>query len=624
MRSVRLASAALALAALAMPATGWARPPWPPATGPGHLFVHFGEEHWNDADGLTLLPKVVTDSVRYRPDLVTMSGDKDNDGTIEQLTKWREIMSAYDRAGIPYFASVGNHDRKAPPGVPPGVSPAADLSNYERVFASRPYPFGDARPYRNALLSPRSRPADDPPGAASHYYVDSGRVRWIFIDNSCWGIVNCDPLQNPAEGGDDSQYDFLERRAGEASRQGKLVFVVMHMPTRDPRDQSYADPTSVNHTMGKGTSPDNMEFEDRIDRLGVDGVFVAHIKGQFLYRGRGGVPYYIDGGAGGELYTTGPVGVDHGYWHGYRLVRAAGRRITTDSVPIFVRNGITIRGPSRLGPGRVTRFEAFGRQPVFNDPAKVPALELRDPDPVPKQSALSLAAILRQGAAFFAPPLLLLLLGLLRTVQRRRLALAAPALAGLALAGLAAVALAQRSEPTSTPKDALPNPARIWTTANRFVLAPVPSASEDRRRDPGTQTHDGAFRARCPGNTRIVIRSGFESRSASVRVPSRPGRIVRSLRVARGARRAGVRRRVARLRLAQPAEVMVRIRRRGRTLRTLRRGCYSSNRRLSFSWDGRLRRHGKLRRARRGRYRVEIRVRSDRPVFRRSRLIRLR
>ena len=78
----------------------------------------------------------------------------------------------------------------------------------------------------------------------------------------------------------------------------------------------------------------------------MDGVFVGHIKGQFLYRGRGNVPYYIDGGAGGELYTEGPVGADHGYWHGFRLVRVANGRVTTDTVPIFVKNGIRLEGPS--------------------------------------------------------------------------------------------------------------------------------------------------------------------------------------------------------------------------------------------------------------------------------------
>ena len=58
-------------------------------TGAGHLFVHYGEEHWNDDDGLTLLPKIVEESRRYKPALVTMSGDKDNDGTVDQLTMWR-------------------------------------------------------------------------------------------------------------------------------------------------------------------------------------------------------------------------------------------------------------------------------------------------------------------------------------------------------------------------------------------------------------------------------------------------------------------------------------------------------------------------------------------------------
>src|SRR5918995_6690061 len=100
---IRVATCAL-LAALALAAPASAdTTPWPPLQGPGQLFVHIGEEHWNDADGLTLLPKVVEDSARYKPDAVTMSGDKDNDGEVAQLEKWRDIMAVYDRAGIPYF-----------------------------------------------------------------------------------------------------------------------------------------------------------------------------------------------------------------------------------------------------------------------------------------------------------------------------------------------------------------------------------------------------------------------------------------------------------------------------------------------------------------------------------------
>jgi 3',5'-cyclic AMP phosphodiesterase CpdA len=86
------------------------------------LFVHFGEEHWNDDDSDLTLPKVVADSARYRPDLVTTSGDKANDGTVDQLARWKEIMSRYDRAGVPYLAGIGNHDRESPPGVLPGTA----------------------------------------------------------------------------------------------------------------------------------------------------------------------------------------------------------------------------------------------------------------------------------------------------------------------------------------------------------------------------------------------------------------------------------------------------------------------------------------------------------------------
>ncbi|MBI5106096.1 MAG: metallophosphoesterase, partial [Solirubrobacterales bacterium] len=374
--------------------------PWPPAGGPGTLFAHFGEEHVNDADGATILPKVVEEVARYRPALVTTSGDKANDGEPDQLGAWQAVMDAFDRAGVPYLAGVGNHDRNAPPGVPGGTiglfggTTPDSLDPYKSVFAGRPYPMGDAPPYRRAPFAPLQRPADDPAGAAGTYAVDVGPARWIFLDNSCWSLTGCDPYQARADGSSGTQFDFLRAKAAEAQRDGRAAFVVMHMPTRDPRDQSYTDTTARQHVMGKGATTDNDTFERIAQETGVDGVFVGHIKGQFQYEGRGGVPYFIDGGAGGELYTTGPVGTDHGYWHGFRLLRADGGRIrSTDVVPVFVPGSIRIEGPQRLAPGDAARFAAFGRQPVFKDTAKVEALELRDPDPIPKASGGAGAAV---------------------------------------------------------------------------------------------------------------------------------------------------------------------------------------------------------------------------------------
>lgn len=616
--------------------------PWPPATGPGQLFVHFGEEHYNDDDGGTLFPKVVEESARYRPELVTTSGDKDNDGTVEQLSAWKRIMATYDREKVPYLPGIGNHDRTTPPGTPPGtaglLTPGVQGSivNYKEIFKDRPYPFGDGAPYPS--IGP-ARPAGEPAGASTHYFADVGNVRWIFLDNSCWGLTDCDSVQSPAfpdAQGNATQLGFLERTAGEARDQGKTSFVVMHMPTRDPRDQSYIDPTTFNHTMGKGNlgtgAPDNERFELIAERTGVDGVFLGHIKGQFLYRGRGNVPYFIDGGGGGELYTEGPIGTDHGYWHGFRLVRVNEGSVTTDMVPIFVPDGIRIEGTDQLRPGDTSRFQAFGKQPVFNDPAKVEALELRDPDPVRPANASSMATVgeLLRGGGWVTLPLILLSLGaliataLLSGPRRLGLALGCAAI-GITVTGTAGMAMAQRSAPTTTPTESLPVPARIFATSDPLVLAPVASSSEDPRRDARTQTEDGVFRARCAGSARVRITSGFESSARTVTVPSGRGRVVRGARVPRvRGLRPGRRRTVARVNLAQPAVLIVRIRRGKRIVRTLRRACLQpGSKALRVTWDGRVKRRGRLRAARPGRYTVRLVLRSDRKAVRRTGRVRV-
>jgi len=395
--------------------------PWPPASGPGQLFVHFGEEHFNDDD--------------------------------------------------------------------------------RQIFADRPFPFGDGANYEG--IGP-ARTAADPPGASSHYVADIGRVRWIFLDNSCWGLTDCDSTQSPAfpdEQGNTSQLGFLERNAAEARDAGLTVFVVMHMPTRDPRDQSYIDPTTFTHVMGKNSpvapgTPDNERFEAVAERTGVDGVFLGHIKGQFVYRGRGDVPYYIDGGAGGELYTEGPVGTDHGYWHGFRLVRVDGGKVTTDTVPIFVPGGIRLEGADSVRPAERSLYRAFGREPVFNDPAKVEALELRDPDPVRPVQGGGMGAVggfVRDGGWAFVPVILLMLGGLMITPTalprpRRRTVMMACAATGAGVIGTAGMSLASRPRPP---------PPRSRASRLRPGSSPPPTRSCSRPW-PRRPTIRGATRAPRP------------------------------------------------------------------------------------------------------------------------------
>lgn len=501
-RGILASAACLALGA----GSAAAAPPdrWPPVKGSGDVFVHFGEEHLDDDDGATIFPKIVADSIQWSPAYVVTSADKTSNGTEENLLAWKEVMSAYDRAGIPYFAAVGNHDRAALPGFPNGVSPLSPLGPYPSVFADRPYPFGDAAP--PAGFSPAARPAEDPAGASSHYAFDYGNVRWLVLDNSCFEFSVCDRSQNPPFEDGETTFGFLQQQAAEAEKAGKLVFVNLHIPTQDPRP-GHTQPTPQPHTLGEGTSTENGRFEDAAAAAGIDGVFAGHIKGQWIYEAQK-VPYFTDGGAGGEVYVgdAEEVGVDYGYWHGFRLLRVTGNNVVTDAVPIFVPGGITVTEPKRAAIGDEVQMEAFGRQPTEIGP-KVEKLQLRSPDPKRPNFAN------------------------------------------------------------------LPEPARIWTTSNRFVAAPVAVSDDDPRRNRKTQTKGGKFKALCPGRTKITITSGVESASRVLRVAGAKGRVVRSITARSG--------RVA-VRLDQPAVVNVAVRE-GKRFRRVRRTCFAGGKRPQFT-----------------------------------------
>ena len=452
-------AAVLPLLVPASAAGARAKEPWPPIPKRGLFFTHYGEEHIDDADGIRILPRVVRDTARYRPDVVTMSADKASDNSVENLSAWKQVMTPYDRRGIPYYAAVGNHDR-SPEGTE-GVGSAfggGSIENYMQIFADRPYPFGDGPPVRARGFAPTRRPATDPPGASTHYALEVGPARFIFLDNSCFSFINCDPYQNPPLGdgeGAESQLDFMRSQALLANRSKQLAFVVMHMPTRDPRP-GHTQPTPGPHTMGEGSSPENETFEDAAFASGIDGVFAGHIKGQWIYSAQN-VGYFIDGGAGGEVYV-GPgeeTGVDSGYWHGYRLASVRGSRIrTTDTVPVVSDAGISLEGPTELETGSNARFNATAHQPTEEGP-KV-ELALRDP-----------------------------------------------------------------SEDAPNVRN-LPTPARIWTTSRRRVLRPIAAEKDDFRRDERTQTISGRFHARCPGTARLTITSGWERRSMRVQVRAGP------------------------------------------------------------------------------------------------------
>ncbi len=521
-----------------------AKNPWPPVPEKGTFYIHYGEEHPDDADGPRIFSQVIRETARYRPSLVTTSGDKGDDNAVESLMRWKQMMELYDRKGIPYFAAVGNHDRS--PEGSSGIGSAfngGSIANYLDIFADRPFPFGDAAPPSDPRFSPSTRPAADPAGASTHYAFEYGPVRYVVLDNSCFSFTTCDSYQTPAFAPGEDTYSFLAAEAATAEASGDLLFVVMHMPTQDDRP-GHTEPTPSAHTMGEGSAPDNAAFEQAATAAGVDAVLLGHVKGQFEYVA-GGVPYYTDGGAGGEVYVGDgeETGVDYGYWHGYRLITVRKGKIAhTDTVPVFEPGGITVDGPAMLGTGEIGQFSAIGRQPTQNGPA-VESLALREPDP---------------------------------------------------------------SRPNASK---LPTPARIWRSGDPLVLAPVAEQRDDPRRNRLHETVSGRFRARCPGETTVKVKSGWEQQGFPVIVPSAEGPLVRSIDGGAHLRR-GERTTVARVRLAQDARVLVRIRAAGRTIRRLVYRCQRAGRTLTAAWDG-TRSNGSA--VSPGRYRVAVRVLSERP-----------
>jgi hypothetical protein len=103
----------------------------------------------------------------------------------------------------------------------------------------------------------------------------------------------------------------------------------------------------------------------------------------------------------------------------------------------------------------------------------------------------------------------------------------------------------------------------------------------------------------------VQVTSGWEAQRKRVVSTSARGKIVRRVRAGR----------TTRVKLAQPAVVVVRVKRGRRTVATLADRCVA--RKLKVRWNGRDRKG----RARHGRFRVRVAVKSDRkPVIRRQKI----
>jgi hypothetical protein len=454
-------------------------------------FVHVGENHHNEHGGPVVNGEIFRQTNLYEAAFFATSADMATTGNLAELGSFkdyitrgfspvcpasRNVTPCQTPIAVPWFHSMGNHDR-GPLAGPGGV---ASYTNgvFRDLFADQNGPFGDG-----PVPAGFSGSAADGPGASTHYWVDHGSVRLIVLDNSCHSFTTCDAFtleeqaclaagqvacprigqQPPVGPGYEhvSQLAFLAEAAAEATAAGKLVFVMMHQPSRDPRFPLNVDPISVNHTMNKGATDDNAALEAIAVATGVDGLLFGHIKGNNIYDALG-VPAYIDGGGGGRPYALDTWTVDFGAYYGYRLFRIDGAAIEgTWLVPILKSIAITSNGApvgSITAPvGTTIDLDAIGESPRCTTTQfsacsnqNIP-VELRPP----------------------APP-----------------------------AGF---------------ETSVPAPAYVWHTSDPSILAPL-GTRDEAGFDAATMSAEGSFTATSPGTVIVTVAAGWTTRTVTVTV----------------------------------------------------------------------------------------------------------
>ena len=541
-----------------------------------------------------------------------MSGDKANDGEPEQFELWsRGDGASTTGRRSPGFAGVGNHDRDRPTGIPGRCCPpSADFDAYARVLRRPPLPDGRRAPATRPAIQPdATRRRATPPAPPRTTSPTSADVRWVFIDNSCW----CDhrsairsSIRRARTRAAARPSSTSSRRVGSAGvgRRQARVRRHAHADARPAATSSTANRPRSQHTMGKaagGVLDNNACSSRRRADAGVDGVFLGHIKGQFLYTGAGRDPV-LHRRRRRRRALHHRAGRDRPRLLARLPADQRPRRRASSPTPSRSSSPAGSRSsrPESGSAGRVERDVRGLRPPAgVQRPGEGAGARAARPGPDPALGSRRASA---PGSRAGGRGSLLAPAGRRprcsrgsRRWRRARRRLAVPALIG-------AVGL-------------LGCRRRLGRPAGRADLDPgrvaaEPGADVDeleaRRccaRSPRRPTTPAATRAGRPPTaasaplswpgSRLTIASGFEHASAGITVPSAKGPIVDSIRGAREVIRAGKRARVARVELDQRARVVARVTRGGRKVATPEAVVLACRRgRGQVEWEGGAQRQG--------------------------------
>ena len=251
-------------------------------------------------------------------------GDNRGDDSGQPSAALHQILRAVDEASPAFAVNTGDmiygrttdeavareHWRRYRAALAPFKSPIFHIPGNHDIWSET-----SARPYEE-MLGP------------SYYSFDYGRARFIALD------CGTDSSQL-----DKKQFEWLRQQLDEAGR--RIVFVFLHRPLF-PADAAI------------GTSMDVYPAErDRLHQLfvkhhrAIKGVFLGH-EHLYHFHERDGVPYYITGGGGANLY----VAPELGGFHHFLIVQVDAVRVTVE--PKKVGPPVTrLRAPRPVQPGEL-------------------------------------------------------------------------------------------------------------------------------------------------------------------------------------------------------------------------------------------------------------------------------
>jgi hypothetical protein len=340
------------------------------------------------------------------PKLTVFGGNMSRLGLTEELDIFKRSMKGWS---MPFYAAIGAKDLlsgldlssdeatagstvsgttgQSPPGATtPPSSTAVSNNLYLSEFKDAPLPWGapdtGSTPARNVCPAADTAGTATPtPGEARTYYaLDVGpsckthpQARFVFINDSEYTVSSThdnpctSAMSQSGCSSSSTQLTWLLGELNQASANHEPSFVIMNVPTQDPR--------GVANLPATFTANDKNQIETALQQGPSTAAFASLVGGNLRYQTVGTltVPVFDSGGAGSPLGASTVSDLpSHGWYHAWLLVTVdpnPSKTPTVSSMPVLDSVAMSLATPfggwdgTAMRAGDPTYATAIGRVP---------------------------------------------------------------------------------------------------------------------------------------------------------------------------------------------------------------------------------------------------------------------